>query len=67
MLCIELQCISKKPLIKCLFAGTYLLSGDVCPSVNRQVQKAKAMVQERSHLPEPVRTFLHCSMLITHT
>lgn len=30
MLCIKLQCISKKPLIKCLFAGMYLLSGDAC-------------------------------------
>lgn len=30
MLCIKLQCISKKTLIKCLFAGMYLLSSGAC-------------------------------------
>ena len=30
MLCIKLQCINEKTLIKCLFAGTYLLSSDAC-------------------------------------
>lgn len=30
MLCIKLQCISKKPLIKRLFAGMYLLRSDAC-------------------------------------